>query len=136
MQGQPLWVAVAPTPDGRGLARLTGQRIVIGSAAIVVQTQHAAGRVCGVLGALALTPVAHGDKQVAVVIKEDAPAEVFGGVGAGFFRHVDIAKVFQGAIPVSAVAHRRGAAIVATGFGIAQVKALVVGEIRVWHYIE
>ena len=61
---------------------------------------------------------------------------MFGGIGAGFLCHIHCLEVVQAAGFIGAVAHRSGAAPVAAGLGIAQVQALVLGEVWVGKHIE
>src|SRR5207302_9043799 len=76
MQRRALHVAV-PEVEFLGLpSRLSGERVVLRHAPIVVQTDHRAGVVIRALRALHLPALAEREIEIAVAVEDDAPAEV------------------------------------------------------------
>ena len=76
MNRQPLRAAVTERVDLRHVTGAAHKRVVCRHAAIVLESERLAAVIAGVLRAVLLLALADGEKEEAVAIKGDAPAEV------------------------------------------------------------
>ena len=119
---------MAVAPDFRTCAGLSDKRIALGDIAFQIQPDQLALQHVQFLRGGAVIAFALADEQVALSVKGQARAEVVGSHQLGLLL-VDDFQVFQPGRTQGAIGHGGARAAAFAGFGIAQVHALVVGEI-------
>ena len=121
--------------DLRHVAGAADKRVVCRHAAIVFETERLAAVIAGVLRAVLLLALADGEKEEAVAIKGDAPAEV-GFRLAPRVGDEDLLEIrHRRAGPPRACQHG-GGPLVRPGLRVAQIQQLVLAKLRMQGDVE
>jgi hypothetical protein len=118
----------------RAPAGFSRERIVLGHAAVVVQTDHRSVVIAGILRAFHLATVTESDVEVAFAVEHDARAEVISRTQLGLHPENDL-HIFKMIAFQHAARHFRSDAI-AVARRERQIHAVVFGKLRMQCHIQ